>query len=266
MTVLVIPDVHLKPWMFDRAEDVLQKKSIDNMVCLMDIPDDWGQECNIGLYEETYDRAIEFAKKHSDSLWCYGNHDLSYMWRASESGYSYYAEEIVYEKLIALRKILTEQDRIKYIHRIDNVLFMHGGLTDEFVKAFTKPSHYNDVDAVISGINSMGKGRMWQNYSPIWLRPQYGNYRMYKPRKLLQVVGHTPVKQIEKRGNVISCDTFSTYRNGDPYGAREFLLLNTKTWVYEDVSIDKCEAIDMFSEDFMEDGRAEDIDQSREEL
>ena len=152
---------------------------------------------------------------------------------------SYYAEETVYEKLKELRGFLEDHERLKYIHRIDNVLFMHGGLTDEFLKAFSKASHYNDVDAVISEINELGRGRMWQNYSPIWLRPQYGNYRMYKPRKLLQVVGHTPVKEIKKEGNVISCDTFSTYRNGDPFGTMEFLLLDTETWSYKGVSSGK---------------------------
>lgn len=34
--------------------------------------------------------------------------------------------------------------------------------------------------------------------------------RMYKPRKLLQVVGHTPVEAITKKSNLISCDIFST--------------------------------------------------------
>ena len=237
MKILVIPDVHLKPWIFDGAENVLQKKKVDNIVCLMDIPDDWGQERNIVLYVETYDRAIAFAKNHPDSLWCYGNHDLSYIWHAMESGYSYYAEDTVYEKLKELRRILEDRERLKYIHRIDNVLFMHGGLTDEFVKAFSKPSHYNDVDKVISDINSFGKERIWQNYSPVWLRPQYGGFRMYKPRKLLQVVGHTPVRGIKRAGNVISCDTFSTYRNGDPVGTREYLLLDTGTWTYEGVAL-----------------------------
>lgn len=40
MRVLVIPDIHLKTWIFDRA--------------------------------------IAFAVGHPDTLWCYGNHDVSY--------------------------------------------------------------------------------------------------------------------------------------------------------------------------------------------
>ncbi len=104
--------------------------------------------------------------------------------------------------------------------------------TDSFVKAFTKASTYNDIDAVIRQINSFGRDQMWQNYSPIWLRPQYGDYRMYKPRRLLQVVGHTPRHQIERKRNVISCDVFSTYKNGEAIGSQEFLLIDTKTWEY----------------------------------
>ena len=41
MKVLVIPDIHLKPWIFDRAEKILKDGKADRAVCLMDIPDDW---------------------------------------------------------------------------------------------------------------------------------------------------------------------------------------------------------------------------------
>ena len=71
---------------------------------------------------------------------------------------------------------------------------------------------------------------MWQEMSPIWLRPQYTYERMYKPRKLLQVVGHTPVSEIIRKRNVISVDTFSTYRDGRPFGSQEFLVVDTQTW------------------------------------
>ena len=35
---------------------------------------------------------------------------------------------------------------------------------------------------------------------------------------------------ITKEGNLISCDVFSTYRDGKPIGTEEFLLLDTETW------------------------------------
>ena len=61
MRVLVIPDIHLKTWIFDRA--------------------------------------ITFAVDYPDTLWCYGNHDVSYPWGRIETGYSPYAERMVMSKL-----------------------------------------------------------------------------------------------------------------------------------------------------------------------
>ena len=40
MKVLVIPDVHLKTWIFDKVENVLKSGKADRAVCLMDMPDD----------------------------------------------------------------------------------------------------------------------------------------------------------------------------------------------------------------------------------
>ena len=52
--VFVIPDVHLKPWMFDKAEELLSRSEYDKIVCLGDLVDDWDQEKNLGLYSETF--------------------------------------------------------------------------------------------------------------------------------------------------------------------------------------------------------------------
>lgn len=233
MRVLVIPDVHLKPWMFKKAAEIVSKGGVNQTVCLMDIPDDWNQEYNIQLYEETYAAACLFAKEHPDSLWCYGNHDLSYRWMQPESGYSHFAESTANKGLHELESTVKDPSQFQYIHRIDNVLFMHGGLSDDFVRTNTKAADYNDTDKVIAQINDLGADIMWQNGSPIWLRPQHRNIRMYKPRKLLQVVGHTPVAGIERQDNIISCDVFSTYSNYSPIGTQQFLIIDTQTWDYE---------------------------------
>ena len=95
MRILVIPDIHLKTWIFERAEDILKASKADRAVCLMDIPDDWDMEFQIEMYKETFDRAIEFARAYPDTLWCYGNHDVSYPWGKLETGYSPYAVRTV---------------------------------------------------------------------------------------------------------------------------------------------------------------------------
>ena len=168
----------------------------DRAICLMDIPDDWDKQYNVGLYEETYDEAIRFAKAFPETAWCYGNHDLSYLWHCLESGYSSMASMTVQRKLLDLREAVPEDNPIKYVQRIDNVLFSHGGVLNFFVEEYVPRAKYNDVDAV------------------------------------LQVVGHTPMDAITKEGNLISTDVFSTYRDGKPIGTEEFLLLDTVTWEY----------------------------------
>ena len=203
MKVLVIPDVHLKPWMFDRAAELLKDGAADRAVCLMDIPDDWRQEFNLDLYVQTFDAAIQFAKDFPETLWCYGNHDTCYPWNQRETGYSKIAPWTVCEKLRKLQEALLDEKQLTFLYRIDNVLFCHGGLTDKFVRQYVPAKYYGG--------------------------------KMYKPRKLLQVVGHTPVETIMKKGNLISCDVFSTYRDGKPIGTQEFLVLDTDNWEYKGI-------------------------------
>ena len=83
---------------------------------------------------------------------------------------------------------------------------------DYFAESVVPKANYHDVEAVVAAINELGPNEMWNDASPIWLRPQHSNMRLYKPQELLQVVGHTPMDMITKEGNLISCDVFSTYR------------------------------------------------------
>lgn len=49
------------------------------------------------------------------------------------------------------------------------------------------------------------------------------------------MVGHTPVERISREWNVLSCDVFSTHRDGTPVGTEEFLVVDTESWEYEGV-------------------------------
>ena len=233
MRVLVIPDVHLKPWMFQRASELMKEIKADQAVCLMDIADDWKQQFNLDLYEQTYDAAISFAKEYPDTLWCYGNHDLCYLWNQRDTGYSQIAPRLVCEKLRVLKETLPHERQLAILHRIDNILFSHGGLADYFVQHYIPSKYYNDINMVLQTINGFGWEELWQDASPIWYRPQYYKGRLYKPRKLLQIVGHTPVETITKKANLISCDVFSTQQNGEQIGTQEFLVINTADWSFE---------------------------------
>ena len=236
MRILVIPDIHLKPWMFDRAQAILEAKDNLRAVCLMDIPDDWNKQFYLDLYQQTFDRAAAFAASFPDTLWCFGNHDLCYEWNMRETGYSAPAAGVVVRGLSALRRALPSQENIAYLHKIDNVLFSHGGLSDVFVREYIPSRVYHDADEVLRLVNAMSCAEMWSDISPIWYRPQYEDVRMYKPRKFLQVVGHTPVNRPIKFGSVLCCDTFSTYRDGTKFGNNEFVIVDTVTKEWESLS------------------------------
>lgn len=246
MKILVIPDVHLKPWMFASAASLMEQGVAEMAVCLGDLADDWGCEHQVQLYEQTYDAAISFARTYPTTKWCWGNHDLSYWmttsaWQVPESGYSRFASNTVRSKLLELRRVLGDNP-IAYIHRVDNVLFSHAGLSASFARSRMERIHpetdIDDVDAVIEAVNDLGPKELWCNGSPIWLRPSDFD-RLYHADTVLQVVGHTPVEQPYEEEGALYTDTFSTYRDGRPYGSQEFLLVDSETWEWRGIPAER---------------------------
>lgn len=230
MKLLVIPDIHLRTWMLKAAEEAAKENNVDGFVFLGDFVDDFGKENDLEAYRETLDTVIQFAKDHPNTYWCWGNHDTSYLWYKNQSGFSFHAFWLVKEKLQELIQTVPE-DRLKFVHRIDNTLFMHGGLSKYFVEVVEeRVGQTLEVDELVEVINAQGETAMWTDSSPIWHRPQDAHpVWKYEPAGFVQVVGHTPVEKIYQEGGVISCDTFSTYRDGTPYGDRTFLLIDTET-------------------------------------
>ena len=231
MRVLVIPDVHLRAWMFDCAEEIIKSGKADRAVCLMDIPDDWDMEVRVDKYEEAYNRAISFAKTFPDTLWCYGNHDVSYPWAMLESGYSPYAEHTVILKLKELEESLPDPSQIAFVQRIDNVLFSHGGLCRDFVRRFGEDMLEADIDEVLEVVNRAEPHVLWHDMSPLWLRTKYNKWKMFS--NLTQVVGHTPVDKVCVKNGTIMTDVFSTYPDGRPMGKTEMLVIDSVTGEYE---------------------------------
>ena len=233
--VFVIPDVHLKPWIFKKASESVNKKNYDVIVMLGDLVDDWDQEENLKLYNETFDAAIEFVTRYPNTRLCYGNHDVSYRFNRMESGFSTYAADTVNNRLEELENNL-RSGYSAYIHMIDKVLFSHAGLTKEFVERHFEmiqfPSKY-DLNYIVNTINKMGADDLWTDDSPIWTRPQkkYDGSTLYPP-DMMQVVGHTPVRTALEEKNLLTLDSFSTYRDGRPIGDERFVWVDTakRTW------------------------------------
>ena len=237
MRVLVIPDIHLKTWIFDRAEKILKDGKAEHAVCLMDMPDDWDMGFQIERYKETFDRAIAFAVDYPDTLWCYGNHDVSYQWGKLETGYSPYAERTVISKLEELKNSLKDPAQINIMHRIDNVLFSHGGLTTDFLKWFNEDLLDADIDDVIAAVNDASPYYLWDEESPLWLRPQDKTRETFRADTYKQVVGHTPVEKIFEKNGIISTDVFSTYRDGTQIGESAMIVIDSETGEYDKIEV-----------------------------
>lgn len=239
MKVLIIPDVHLKPRMFDDAEYLLRETKADLAVCLGDLVDDWNCQENAGAYIRTLAAARRFAERHPETLWCYGNHDAAYLWEVWVSGTAT-NQTTRAAALSGLQQLYgaIPKGRVAFVHCIDHVLFSHAGISRMFVHTLF-PSAYDNVPKVLSLINGLEAEDMWNDDSPLWLRPQklYRRFpiHMYKPQTYLQVVGHSPMREITQEKNLLNCDVFSLNRDGTPFGSQEYCLLDTKTFKWNGV-------------------------------
>lgn len=235
--VLVISDCHLKPWMYQCAEVIADKRDlgIDFIVSLMDIPDDHGQFLNLERYQDTYNAVLHLAQKYKEkAIFVWGNHDFAYYKNLRCSGYSSAAHSIVTR---SLSRLMCETD-IKMIARIDNILFSHGGLKKSFVDAYIDYCDNDDIDEILNYLNNLQDIDYWQDFSPLWWRPSYESDPIgFRQDKYVQVVGHTPCNSINRKNNIISCDVFSLRKDGSKIGSEEFIIIDTITTEYECIPV-----------------------------
>ena len=90
---------------------------------------------------------------------------------------------------------------------------------------------------VLAVINSASPEYLWNDESPLWLRPQYRNVESFRHDKYIQVVGHTPVDSIYEKDGYISTDVFSTYRDGQQIGEAAMIVIDSETGKYEKVGV-----------------------------
>ena len=76
---------------------------------------------------------------------------------------------------------------------------------------------------------------MWDDDSPIWARPQQDEYHVPYPKRMYQVVGHTPVISPLLQGNLLTIDNFSTYPDGKPLGKQKFVIVDTETFSFKEI-------------------------------
>jgi len=234
MRILVVPDIHLKTWIIEAAEQVIMAEHPDKVVFLGDLVDDFGCKNNKVAYIQTVDAVIAFFQKHSEAYLCLGNHEASYLWNKETNATAYHARTVAKEQCyrLACERILQERFRIAFL--FDGVIFSHAGVSSAFVRAYVGDPDTLSAERIVRKINQLGVDELWQYGSPIWYRPTFiaGWDELYGDNKILQVTGHTPMETIKQENNLVCCDTFSTYPNHKPIGDQTFCLVDTetKTW------------------------------------
>lgn len=191
--VLAIGDIHTKKWIIDKVEARI--KDYDRVVFCGDYADNWGAsaEDSIG----TWQRLWELSKAYPGKVVAVqGNHDYIYVNKTptKQTGYNHATELLI--NAPEHKKLKSWLSSLPIIAEIDGVTYSHAGLDESWA----------------------GK-EMWQDNSPIWVRPDNAQY---KP--IPQVVGHTPQQTTTEVQSGIWCiDTFSTYPYGPPIGDQSVL-------------------------------------------
>ena len=140
-------------------------------------------------------------------------------------------------KLEELENRLKSPVQINIMHRIDNVLFSHGGLTADFLRWLNKDLLDADIEEVIATVNDAPHDYLWNDESPLWFRPQYETREIFRADIYKQVVGHTPVERIFEKDGIISTDVFSTYRDGRQIGESAMIVIDSETGKYEKTEV-----------------------------
>lgn len=223
--VLVIPDSHLKIEVIEEGLELAKKHRADDIVMLGDYFDDWGAR------PQDYYDMMEYLKTLlrtvPNIIPLLGNHELSYMGFPC-SGHNAYVDA-------ELGEMLHKDHRFLFAVAIDGVLYSHAGVCMQWLRN-NKILTQNDLRlklptkagaellekqvnrAPLEAFYKVGPARGGINHpSPLWADL---TELIADPAPPKQVVGHTPIKQIENIGRIWFTDVFSNGNDGS-----EFLLV-----------------------------------------
>ena len=244
MLILIIPDVHLKPDIFLRADYILRSGQAEMAVCLGDLVDDYPKADENDLQpadafidinvtaEHIYDTfdVFEDFSDHHKLLYCWGDHDAAYFW---DKPMNIKTESMQSEICKSFNQIIDKspEGRFAFMHRIDNILFSHAGLAMDFITGTLK-MRGRRLEDIMSKVNEGDPEKLWNPMSPLLLRPQWNGDEMYSANKIMQVFGHTPTADIWTYKNCLSADVFTKAPFQLQESCGKFVILDSHTGNY----------------------------------
>lgn len=256
MKILCVGDIHAKPWVVHAVEAL--KDDYDRIIFLGDYVDGWN--AHPLLSRDALEAVTAFYNQNKFKvILLRGNHDFSeyYGYRKREflcSGFDYgiYNEcQSLYEdnwgNMLTVDIEHNDPDSPEGDYWVS-----HAGITSGWDKQWEEywdsltfdqrcKTSLLDTEYFLDQVGSV-RGGSSLNPSPIWADK---SELIASPKPFVnQIVGHTPVKTITchefkngdgARNKIFFCDTFSTYRDGTPYGDGSCLSLDTEAGTWEKI-------------------------------
>ncbi|KAF1299191.1 hypothetical protein BAU15_00665 [Enterococcus sp. JM4C] len=232
--VLAVGDMHLKQTVIlPLVDQALQTVEVDTIVLMGDYLDEWNQNVNVDRYEDEMSYLVQWVKKKRESMTVIcllGNHDLPYL----TQNYRYYSAP-----LLEIQRAMTgylEALEPRLYFQAGEWLFTHAGAVGQgelpfaifddlqFGTAETKKLLFELEDTI-----DTARGGDAEYGSIVWADYHYSLLTQANPNYPKQIVGHSPVSNIDEWMDLIDVDTFSLTRDGQPIGDGSLLFIDGDT-------------------------------------
>lgn len=224
-SVLVIPDSHTKIDVIESGLEMADKLHADHVVLLGDYFDDWGTTVDKQLEMLAYLKDV--LRHRTNVIPLYGNHELSYL--------NYPCSGHMREVKKKIDQGIRKDYRFLFAVSFDGILYTHAGVTQSWLRdnkiltenairyRLAPEAGAKVLEDKINGIEKIelfaqagfARGGNTDAPSPLWadLRELIND----PIEKVRQVVGHTPISNIECIGNCWFCDVRSNGNECDEY-------------------------------------------------
>lgn len=224
-TTLFIGDTHLQFGLIELfIKETVTNEKVEQIVFVGDYLDQWNCDTNGQLYINELQRLIDFKNEMNsqniDVIFLVGNHDVPYLTQQ----YEYYSCKQVncLNKIYNLLTALEPQIAFKVT---DNLIASHAGYIDnvDIKESHFEPWSIDLIDEYLYLQNKVGQSRGgYYTYGGVLWIDLYDLLQLETPFQ--QVVGHTPVKEIDVTNKTIGIDTFSLTSFYQPIGDGSLLL------------------------------------------
>ncbi|MCL2559408.1 MAG: metallophosphoesterase [Turicibacter sp.] len=240
MKTLIIGDTHLMcRLILPRVSEFILELDIKRVILTGDYTDQWGGTNRDDWYQDDlrflYRWKQEMISQRIEVILLTGNHDIPYL--TNQPAY-YSAENPATFQWI--REMLFDLE-LQIAYQLGDFLISHAGYTEDYrleewhLETLT-PEHEGGLIWLNRHVG-LSRSGTYVTGSPVWADLNYDLLPFYNKDYPLQIVGHTPIANIDINQTIIGIDSFSLTRSHFPVGSGEMLLYEDgKLSVIENIS------------------------------